>query len=234
MGADGIEFDVQLARDGVPVVVHDLTLKRLAGLRLSIKDLTSQELSKIDVGSWFDKLIRSGEPSRFTSETVPSLAQVLEFLDGFSGRIFVELKSSERDTEQLTAAVCGILKNSHLLPNVILKGFRLAVVTSAKVHIPGIRTAALFAPKMMTILRKEKHLVEIAEQLGADELSIHFSLATRKLMGNAMKRGLPVTIWTANSPRWVKRAYELGIKSIITDDPSKLLERRRAISNEHR
>ena len=65
VGADGIEFDVRLARDGVPVVIHDSTLRRTGGLNKRVADLSAEEISKIDVGSWF--------APRFANETVPSL-----------------------------------------------------------------------------------------------------------------------------------------------------------------
>ena len=94
---------------------------------------------------------------------------------------------------------------------------------------PSVKTAALFAPKIMTILRKEKHLVKIAEEFGAGELSIHYSLATKKLMRKALERALPVTIWTVDNPRWIKRAIRLGLNAIITNDPARLLARRTEI-----
>ena len=81
----------------------------------------------------------------------------------------------------------------------------------------------------MTILRKEKYLVKIAHEIGADQISLHFSLATRKLMEKAAKRNLPVTIWTADNPHWVKRALILGINAIITNNPARLLAKRREI-----
>ena len=52
-GADGIEFDVRLTRDGIPVVIHDNSLRRTGGVSHRIADLTWAELKKIDVGSWF-------------------------------------------------------------------------------------------------------------------------------------------------------------------------------------
>ncbi|NOT47524.1 MAG: hypothetical protein HOP17_07210 [Acidobacteria bacterium] len=228
-GADGLEFDVRLARDGVPVVFHDATLSRTGGVSAAVSDLTSDELSKIDIGSWFGRVHKRNIGEDFASETIPTLAQTLDLIGSFDGIIFIELKCGEREVETLTEAVCAVLKGSPLLPNVILKSFKLAVITRAKVHLPGIRTAALFAPKIMTILRKEKHLVKIAEEFGADELSIHFSLATRKLMEKAAKRNFPVNVWTADSSRWVKRGTKLGLKSIITNDPAKLLARRAEI-----
>lgn len=225
-GADGIEFDVRLARDGIPVIFHDPTLSRTGGVNAAIADLTSAELGKINVGNWFTRVNKRHLNESFASETVPTLAEVLQLIGAFNGIVFIELKCGERESEALTEAVCGVLKDSLLLPNVILKSFKLSAITRAKIHLPEVRTAALFAPKIMTILRKEKHLVKIAEEFGADELSIHLSLATRKLMEKAGKRGFPVNVWTANSPRWVKRGLKLGLKSIITNDPAKLLARR--------
>lgn len=224
-GAHGIEFDVRLAGDGVPVVFHDASLSRTAGVSAAVSDLTSIELGKIDIGSWFGRF-NKGKNGNFASEKVPTLAQTLDLVKGFDGLIFIELKCGEREIEPLTAAVCAVLKDSPLLAKVILKSFKLAVITRAKVSLPNLRTAALFAPKIMTILRKEKHLVKIADEFGADELSIHFSLATRKLMEKAAKRGFPVNIWTADNPRWIKRGMKLGLKSIITNDPAKLIARR--------
>ncbi len=56
-GADGIEFDVRLARDGVAVVIHDATLERTGLLKRRVANLTADELQAIDVGSWFRRSI---------------------------------------------------------------------------------------------------------------------------------------------------------------------------------
>lgn len=228
-GADGIEFDVRLARDGVPVVIHDATLKRTGRIKAAVSGLTSKELEKIDVGSWFDI---AGQPDGYPSERVPTLAKTLASLAGFGGPVFIELKCGDGEVEPLTAAVCDVVGSSPLSAQVIVKSFRLAVIPQVRTRAPALRTAALFAPRVMSILRKEKHLVKIAEELGADELSIHYSLATRKLMEKAGKHALPVNIWTADSARWVKRGLKLGFKSIITNDPAKLLARRRLLTGE--
>lgn len=225
-GAEGIEFDVRLARDGVPVVFHDDSLNRTGRVNALVSDLSSAELEQIDVGAWFHDLNKRNGKDSFVGELLPTLAHTLEFLAGFDGLIFIELKCSERETEELTAAVCRLLAESPLLAQVIVKSFKLSVIPRAKMQLPSLRTAALFAPKIMTILRKEKHLVKIAVEFGADELSIHYSLATRKLMEKAEKHGLPVNIWTADNPRWIKRGMRLGLKSIITNDPARMLARR--------
>jgi len=63
----------------------------------------------------------------------------------------------------------------------------------------------------------------------AHQISVHYSLATRRLVSRASEAGLPVTIWTADSPRWVERGARLGLKAIITNDPARLLARKREI-----
>ncbi|HRJ78374.1 MAG TPA: glycerophosphodiester phosphodiesterase family protein, partial [Planctomycetota bacterium] len=55
MGADGFECDVHLSGDGVPVVIHDRNLKRLAGLNRRVDSLPWRQLSGLDVGSWFER-----------------------------------------------------------------------------------------------------------------------------------------------------------------------------------
>ena len=225
-GADGIEFDVRLAKDGVAVVFHDSTLNRTGMRNGNIAEITSTELAKIDIGSWFNKVDhRNADPS-FRLQRVSTLADTLAFLKEFKGSIYIELKCKDSEIAALVSAVCGASSDSGLASQIIIKSFKMAVIPRVRLLCPGLKTAALFAPKVMTILRKEKYLVKIAEEFGADELSIHYSLATQKLMEKAGKRGLPVTIWTADNPRWIKRGIKLGLHAIITNNPERLLAKR--------
>ncbi|MGD9562213.1 MAG: glycerophosphodiester phosphodiesterase [Pyrinomonadaceae bacterium] len=222
VGADGIEFDVRLARDGVPVVVHDATLARTGRIRAAVGDLTSTELAGIDVGTWF----KGPNGVNYSSERIPTLSKTLDILRDFPGTLFIELKCDGEDTEPLTAAVCEVIKNSPLASRIILKSFSLSVIQHTRARAPLIRTAALFAPKIRTILRKERQLINIAKEVNADELSIHYSLATNNLIELARANALPVNIWTVNNLTWLKRSLRLGIRSIITNDPARFISRR--------
>ena len=225
-GADGIEFDVRLAADGVPVVIHDPSLKRTAGRRGKVAAYSSEELSHMDIGSWFSRPGKNGSNAEFADERIITLASALEFLRGFRGEIYVELKCKNDDLYPIARAAAAVIERADVAGTLIVKSFRLPVVTFFRENLPEVRTAALFAPKIKTILRKEKHLVRLAAEIGAHELSIHYSLATEKLMKKAAKAGLPVAIWTADHGRWVRRAARLGVKAVITNDPGKLLKKR--------
>jgi len=230
IGADGIEFDVRLAKDGVPVVIHDASLVRTGHRDDKISDLTSTELAAVDVGSWFNRAYKKRASKDFAADMVPTLEAVLDELRSFRGVIFIELKCRDAEVEPLCRAVCSAISASPLLPQIIVKSFRLSVIPNMRFRCPGVKTAALFAPKVMRFLRKEKHLVRIASELGADHVSIHRSLVTRKFMKKVAKTGMSVTVWTADNPRWVKKALRLGVTSIITNNPAKLLAKRREIT----
>lgn len=226
-GADGIEFDVRISKDGRAVVIHDSTLERTGRKPLRVADLTADELAAVDVGSWFNSARPKRADPAFTAETVPSLEQTLDLLKDFAGLIYIELKCKDSEVERLSRAVCRAISDSPLLPQIIVKSFKLGVIPRVRFGCPPVKTAALFAPKIMRYLRKGKHIVRIAEEFGTDHLSLHHSLVSRKLMKKVEKSGLKVTIWTADKPKWIRRGGDLGLFAIITNDPARMITAQR-------
>lgn len=225
-GADGIEFDVRLAKDGVPVVFHDATLRRLTKIKSRVADLTAEELNKIDVGSWFNRAFPKKAAEEFAAETVPKFADLLDFLRGYQGLIYVELKGDASAIPALAEAVAELIRRNAPTLNITVKSFKLEAIKIIKQILPDVRTAALFEPKILTILRKKKRILNEAHKCGADEVSIHYSLATEKFVWRARENDLPIVIWTADNPIWVSRAADYGIRAIITNNPAKLLAER--------
>lgn len=223
-GADGVEFDVQLAQDGVPVVMHDATLDRTAAQRSEVLSLTSCELGKIDVGTWFNRKYPKRADPLFTNETIPTLPQTLQFLRSYDGLIYIELKADKGNFRELVKAVCDSVRNSPLLRRIILKSFNLVLIPEIKNYLPKVQTAALFGPTLKDFLRRRKNIIELARECGADQVSLHYSLATGRVVSFANSEQMPVTIWTTDGPRWIARSRELGIKALITNDPAKMLK----------
>ncbi|HRI03925.1 MAG TPA: glycerophosphodiester phosphodiesterase family protein [Pyrinomonadaceae bacterium] len=225
-GADGVEFDVQLAKDGVPVVIHDARLKRTGGRKETVAGLTSKELGKIDVGSWFNKKYPKRANADFAKETVPTLAQVLRLLKSTDGLIYIELKATEADYRDLAKSACDVIRDSPLLPRIIVKSFKLAAIPEIRHYLPQVQTAALFAPQILDYLRRRKYIIAMAREFGAHQISLHRVLVTKKLTTLAAQAAMPVTIWTADDPKWVKRCQKLGIGALITNDPARSLAER--------
>lgn len=229
-GAEGIEFDVRLAKDGVPVIFHDPGLKRICRCDGRVSDLAAAELGKLDAGTWFNLRNPRRSNEKFSDEIIPTFSQLLDFLKDYKGLLYVELKCAGAEIAPLVESVCRMIAESAFLPQIKLCSFQLRAIALAKKFLPEVKTAALFQPRINTILRGKSRLLEKAEAHGADELSLHYSMASKKMIEKAKARNFPVTIWTADSETWVKRAADLGIDAIITNDPARLLAKRKEFS----
>ena len=119
-GADGVEFDVRLSRDGVPMVIHDETLYRTAGVRRRVADLTSDQLNELDV---------------------PSLAQLFELFKSNEMLLCLEMKGEE---SQLVEACCRLIDERRLKDRVILSCFEHSMLELVKSIDSTFTTAALF------------------------------------------------------------------------------------------
>jgi glycerophosphoryl diester phosphodiesterase len=218
-GCDGIEFDVRLTRDGVPVIIHDNTLQRTAGLAARVADLTWTEMKQIDVGSWFTL---SG--NSFANETVPSLEELLTLFESNNLLIVLEMKCDSRSEHLPLAEACCRLINEHSLKQrTIVECFDLAALTIVKDIDPEIRTAALFEPGF-TI--SDQRIVDKAIEVGASVLALHHRLARRSLVEKAKLAGLQVAVWTVDDPSWIALARSMGVDALITNDPAVMLARR--------
>lgn len=225
-GADGLEFDVRITKNGVPIAFHDATLKRIADKSFRVINLTSDELQTVDAGSWFNARNPQKANANFSNERISTFEEILDFLGDYKGLLYVELKCTDAEMPRLVEAVAKIIHRSKLFPNIIVKSFTLSAIKQIKTLIPEICTAALFAPQITALLRKQSTLVEKALEYNANELSLHFSLATQKLIEKAKVMGLQTIVWTMDNPVWITRAYETGIKAIITNNPARLLAKR--------
>jgi glycerophosphoryl diester phosphodiesterase len=118
-GADGIEFDVRLSGDGVPVIIHDDTLYRTHRLRQRVTDLSVAELS--DLG-------------------VPSLRELFELMSGNELLLCLEIKGS---SAELAERCCELVRNFSFEERTIVECFDLNVL-----KLVDLKTAALFEPRI--------------------------------------------------------------------------------------
>jgi glycerophosphoryl diester phosphodiesterase len=222
-GAEGVEFDLHLAKDGIPVVIHDDDLRRTAMRPECVSNLTSKELAAIDVGSWFNAKHPHLADPNFSNQTIPALTGVLDLLKDFGGLIYIELKCGERDYVDLVTAVCELVRDSRQLSQMIIKSFKLGAIPEVRHLLPSVQTAALFAPEVMLYLRRREHIIALAREFGADQLSVHHALVTPRLCRLASEAKMPLTVWTIDDPLWLARRRNLAITAVITNDPARML-----------
>jgi glycerophosphoryl diester phosphodiesterase len=212
-GADGLELDVRLARDGVPVVMRDG----------AVGALTSLELREVDAGSWFN--LRSPELARaaYARECVPTLAEVLQLAGERICTLYVELKFERgEDFAPLVAEVVRLIRASSFGSRVVVESFALKAVKESKRIAPEIRAAALFERKLARPVLSTRAIISRALECKADEIALHYTLANRRTIEAARLAGLDALVWTVDKPTWIKRAQTLGLRALITNHPARM------------
>jgi glycerophosphoryl diester phosphodiesterase len=229
-GADGIELDVRLTRDEVPVVIHDDNLKRTGSRPDKVADLSYAEILEVDFGSWFNRTHPSNN-SDFSGERIPSLEEVLELFESNHAILYLEMKSDPLQREKLAQTCCDHLKRSPVKNRVVVESFDLLGIAVVKAIDPSIRTAALFEPRFTTtpLLTSGRRLVEQALTVGAEEIALHHRLASKSVVANAKTAGLKVVVWTVDSSDWIHRATSMGVSALITNNPGMMVQQRQAL-----
>jgi glycerophosphoryl diester phosphodiesterase len=153
LGADGIEFDVQLTSDGQLVVMHDATVDRTTNGHGAVFEMTLAEIEALDAGAWFDE--------RFIGERVPTLADVLA-LDG----VDFELEFKDYGTK-LLRSVLEAVDAAGVFDRVKFTGWNLPLLAMLKSERPTARVGLFSYPRQawMTEAVFEHHVVGMAAAL---------------------------------------------------------------------
>ncbi len=200
-GADWIELDVQMTRDGEIVVSHDANLARVTGVDKNIYDLSYEEIAELDAGSHFDPA--------FAGERIPRLAEVLAFARERGARLNIELKPTghERGFER---AVVDLVREAGMTNRVVLTSQMYEVLTRVKEIDPAVTTVYVMSLAVG----------DLRSLSDADELSIEAHNLTRRLVSGVHGEGKRLLVWTVNTRESLTRALEAGADNLITDNIS--------------
>ncbi len=197
--ADSVEIDVQMTSDGVIVLGHDASLKRVAGVNRSIASMTFAQLEQLDVGSWFSK---SYEGTR-----IPALSEVLELCSQKIG-LNIEIKYVGKNSE-LPEKTAEMIKAYGMENQCVVTSTNLPYLRRVKEVLPEVRTGYIISAAYGNFYSSED----------VDFISIRSGFVTSALMQNAHEQGKAVYAWTVNSKSELERLTLLGVDGIITDRP---------------
>lgn len=194
--ADGIELDVQVTHDGVPVVFHDTSLRRLTGTPGQLARKTWPDLRPLTV--------RGIEP-------IPCLADVLRLTRGLIV-VQIEMKSGP------VAPILQAIQAARASEWVILASFQARLVAEARELAPAI-------PRML-ISEGRAAPAALVRQLaacGASGLSVnHRAIRSAAWVGHFHARGYAVWSWTVNDPVLALKLAGWGVDALLGDDPALL------------
>lgn len=211
MKAEGIETDVQLTKDGVPILIHDETLERTTNGAGFVKDFNFQELKRLDAGRYFSQ--------QFTKTRLISLDEFLEWAREKHLYLNLELKNNKINYKGLEEKVLQMIHDYKVEHRTIISSFNADSVKRLRKLNPDIDIA---------YLRSKKHaaLPRFSKSLGASSMHIKYTLLNPQLVNSAKAYELPVRIYTVNHRKNIMQGFRYNCDAIITDVPDKALQLR--------
>lgn len=214
-GADGMELDVHLARDGRVVVCHDPTLERTTDATGALADRTAAELAALNA------TLRYGTDLEHVwtgpRAGIPTLDEVLARYPGAT--VIVEIKDG---TEACAAAVVDAVRHASALDRVCVGSFSLLALRAVRALEPRMVTGAARKEGQWALYRSwfgagpgrvAYRAFQVPEQAG------RLKVVTPRFIRAAHSRDLSLYVWTVNEEADMRRLFDLGVDGIITDRP---------------
>lgn len=215
-GADGVECDVRLSADGVPVVIHDPTLERTTDATGLVRSRTADQLARVDATCRFRPL----EPGQAVTapEGVPAFAEVLAA--SRSTRVIVELKD---DDPRLADAVAEVIRAAGATARVCAGSFHQTVLDRLRAIAPDVVTSASRREAQWTLARSwvrwpfgahpPYRAFQVPERAG------RVRVVTPAFVCRAHRERAVVQVWTVDTAADVTRLLRLGVDGVISDRP---------------
>lgn len=211
-GADGVELDVQMTKDGQLVVIHDESIDRVSNGTGLVKDYTLDELRRFNFNKTHPQYIHV---------QIPTLEEVYQCLKPYGITINVELKTGFIWYEGLEEAVVTLTREMGLTDRVIYSSFNHLSIARVRELDPDAHTAILFIDVM-------SDTVGYAQRIGVEALHpAVFHLKMKDLMDQWVNSSLKVNVWTVNEEADMKLFMKAGVNAIITNYPNLALSIRK-------
>jgi glycerophosphoryl diester phosphodiesterase len=214
LGADGLEFDVHLSRDGVVVVHHDASLDRTTSGRGPLAALTADELGRLDAGYSFAEF-------RGVAGGIPTLDTVLR---RYPVPLVIELKVND---PVLAHKTIDAVRAARAAERVALGSFGTRVLRAARTYAPEIRTGssreetrlALYRSWLRWPVRRPPF-----REFQVPELSGSTRVVSPRFVRYAHEAGVAVHVWTVDDPADMRRLLDWGVDGLISDRPDIAVE----------
>lgn len=202
--ADYVEIDVQESRDGYLVLCHDSNLKRVAGIKRNVSELTYDQLMELDVGSWFSP--------QFEGEKIPTLDEVMAYSKGKIS-LNIEIKN-EGSGSCMPEMVLRLIEEYGMEEQCVVTSTALRYLERIKELNPDIKTGYIISAAYGRYYEEDS----------IDIISLRSSFVTERLVTLAHEAGKEIHAWTVNSKSEMERVKALGVDNIITDYPVRARE----------
>jgi len=203
-GADILELDIQLTRDGEAIVYHDFSLQPKLGDPRWVRDLKWAELKGLDVGSWFSP--------EFAGERIPRLAEVLEWARDRVA-LWVDLKHGfvDLDDDRLEMAALDLIEEAGMVDRVVISSWDQVALARIHARRPEI-------PLAVNLPQRIQDPVGYVTGAGAQWLATFWPQADRQMVAQLQSAGIVVVLVNIFTGDYAE-ALRLGVDAVSAKDP---------------
>jgi glycerophosphoryl diester phosphodiesterase len=196
-GANGLEVDIRITRDGVPVIIHDATVKRTSNGRGRVSKMTLKQLRLLDFGN---------------GESIPTLEDVLK---EFGAKVFLHLEVKFRVP---VAPIVSMVEKMNLHSDVCISSFSHKLLREVKNLNPHITTAALFR-------KPRRRMTKYLHRLGVQAAHIYFHKSSKGLVDALHRAGLKIRVYRiVDEISKIKKSLLWKVDGIMIDRPDVLVK----------
>ncbi|MEH7383103.1 glycerophosphodiester phosphodiesterase [Bacillus sp. JJ1533] len=210
VGADGIELDIQMTKDGVIVVIHDETVNRTTNGKYKgwVKDYTLKQIKKMDVSYKFK--------NQYGICEIPTLEEVFDWAK--SNRLFinVEFKTGLVSYKGIEEKTLKMINDYRLENRIVLSSFNHYSLVRCRRLSRTINLAVLY---MEGLYEPWKY----AKQLYANGIHPYHKTVNKEIIEESIKNGIAVRPFTINDQKKMRQFIDFGCSAIITDYPKTAL-----------
>jgi glycerophosphoryl diester phosphodiesterase len=222
-GADALECDVRLTRDGHLVCVHDRTVDRTSSGRGVVSEFDLDDLQGFDFGSWHSPPDRYVEERDSTEAPVLTLDRLLGVVEETGVRLLIETKHPTRYAGLVEQKLVGLLTEHGMQgagsPATVMS-FATLALRRIRLLAPALPTVQLY--KRVPTLRRDGSLPVVADVSGP---GITVVRADPGYVRRVHARGRQVYVWTVDEPADIDLVLSLGVDAVITNRPTEVLSR---------
>ncbi len=208
-GADAVELDVHLSKDGEVVVIHDETLRRTTDGKGKVSDYTLKELKRLSAGRWFHKT--------FASESIPTLSEVLALLHHRTG-VNIEIKGYSSRRYDIVERCIDTINAVRAVSTAMISSFHYPYVLRAKMLCPSVATGLLYHP-VHQLARSPSSIIRSME---ADFFIMNSSSLRKRIVQSAHRKEIMVGEYTVDTKKRGTRSLRFGVDVIYTNKPEEI------------
>lgn len=213
-GADGIELDVQMTKDGQVVVIHDETIDRVSDGTGAVRDYTLEELKKFHF---------SNHMENYENAVIPTLKEVLDLIKSSNMLLNIELKTGIYWYPNLEEKTIELVKEAGMEDRVIYSSFNHYSIKKILELNPHAECAFLYSDVILNVDKYAKN----AGVCGLHPAVYHLKMA--EFLKEYQESGLKVRVWTVNKKEDMEKFIKADLEAVITNYPDKALEIRNAL-----